>query len=547
MKNFRHYLPATFYFAVSATLFTLYYFLETSLYFTTGLLSFQFSVISFIEIISCKNSNQQNSFMKKLSEYELEFIFSIIMAIAVITVAGFMISPIMNSGEMELPHDIYTILIFGNTTLFSILLFKAEKNNIQKINIFFQTIIFITILLEMWLEIEADIYVNTAILIYIILSGCELFFSTIEVLIFKKSKFERRNFTEKALLHILSPAIFQKTALFFSKNKSFFNKSFFSPKNIRRIIITTLSLAVTGWLITSLYYLTPGQEGFVFRFGKVTDKTETVKPGLHLKFPWPIDSIEAVDTKKIRRMVLGHRSEKDLTLIWSAGNTGYEEYISGDNNFISFYGVLQYKIADAAKYLLLNGKGTTHLKLEATETISEIFLKNNFYDVVLDKRKEWQEEFIKTLQSKLAKLNSGVEITDFDLKTMQPPNMISSSYETVVASYQEKEKIINQAVGTKNKLLPEARSEAFSTLSKAESDAFDKKSIAEGDFAIYKEKREQWNSSKPLFKLKSETDMASRVLTGKEKFIADPKIMNGETIYIENIFENKNIKEEVKK
>jgi regulator of protease activity HflC (stomatin/prohibitin superfamily) len=57
-------------------------------------------------------------------------------------------------------------------------------------------------------------------------------------------------------------------------------------------------------LMSSIVMVDEGEEYLVKRFGRIVSK-ETLKPGLRLKLPWPIDTAERFDTGKIHEIRLG--------------------------------------------------------------------------------------------------------------------------------------------------------------------------------------------------------------------------------------------------
>ena len=82
---------------------------------------------------------------------------------------------------------------------------------------------------------------------------------------------------------------------------------------LSRAFVPLIVLGILVMFLMSTIVIVPeGNEGILFRFG-VPD-TETVEPGVSLKWPWPIDRVELHDTGKVYEVVLGEgedRSEKE--------------------------------------------------------------------------------------------------------------------------------------------------------------------------------------------------------------------------------------------
>ncbi len=68
----------------------------------------------------------------------------------------------------------------------------------------------------------------------------------------------------------------------------------------RSLVPLILIGLLVAWLMTSLAVVQPHQQGVLLRFGEV--KAENIGPGLHIKYPWPIDRIHVpADVKRDER------------------------------------------------------------------------------------------------------------------------------------------------------------------------------------------------------------------------------------------------------
>ena len=101
-------------------------------------------------------------------------------------------------------------------------------------------------------------------------------------------------------------------------------------------------LVVLGTLVmfimSTIVIVPDGNEGILFRFG-IPDP-QTVKPGVSLKWPWPIDRVELYDTSKVYEIVLGEweqRSEAERAASYINGRRVFlwtEEH--GDREELDF-------------------------------------------------------------------------------------------------------------------------------------------------------------------------------------------------------------------
>ncbi len=68
-----------------------------------------------------------------------------------------------------------------------------------------------------------------------------------------------------------------------------------------------LVLLVVWILPGAVYFVEPDEEGVVTRFGKFI---KTTQPGMHFKFPSPIDHAQTPKVRKIQRAEIGFRSSR---------------------------------------------------------------------------------------------------------------------------------------------------------------------------------------------------------------------------------------------
>jgi membrane protease subunit HflK len=69
-------------------------------------------------------------------------------------------------------------------------------------------------------------------------------------------------------------------------------------------------LLVAVYFATGLFAVKPEQRGVITRFGAVVD--ESVPPGIHYHWPWPVESVVRVRTTEIRSMAVPFGTEKEF-------------------------------------------------------------------------------------------------------------------------------------------------------------------------------------------------------------------------------------------
>jgi membrane protease subunit HflK len=270
------------------------------------------------------------------------------------------------------------------------------------------------------------------------------------------------------------------------------------------------------------YTIGPGQEGIIERFGKPVN-SEPIQPGIHFKFPRPIDNVIKIDSKVIRMKSIGNiTDENTFALLWTRKHGTEKAFVSGDNNFFYPYLVIHYRIKDIFEYQYNHFDTEILFDNIANQVISNIFSKKEFYEIVTSYRKQLELDIAKNIQKKLDELNSGLEVINTNMKDVHPPIFISSSFEEVIAAYQKKEEMINKAIGYKNESLLSAKGDREKLLKQAQAYVTDETKRADGKASRFMMQWEGYQESKDIITKKLYYDFVKEALSQNQKVFVDP-------------------------
>ena len=82
--------------------------------------------------------------------------------------------------------------------------------------------------------------------------------------------------------------------------------------NYTRLLVTLIIIIITFIIFSSIYTVKDGEVGILRTFGKVTEYT---KPGLHLKFPYPIQEIDVINITRTNIIEFGLIDTENLNNI----------------------------------------------------------------------------------------------------------------------------------------------------------------------------------------------------------------------------------------
>jgi membrane protease subunit HflK len=377
-----------------------------------------------------------------------------------------------------------------------------------------------------------DRFTGSVIVVIAFVSAVEMFISVILTLVQKKSAYSHEFITTRLFRQIFRSIGVQRNvqrAVSVKKPEKWKRPDRLSrlgaelqtivPRWVLAVVVVT---AVVAYLFTSLYSVGVSQSAIKLRFGRIINRDHLIAPGLHLKLPWPIETVVRVDTESIFSMDVIPKT-RDAVHIWANDRGEDIAFISGDNNFLIADIAAHYQIVDPYAYFTAQSNPEDLLRLVSYSTLSKVFAGQPFDTLALLGRINWIEQTEKEIQGTLDAMETGIRLVDLIVKDVHPPARIVGSFEEVIAAYQEKQKLINTAENYYNTKLPDARIQAFTEVRDAELYSFQRQKHAEGEAQNYLLNLKPYTKSKKLIRRILFLSEAEEALTGTKKIVVDPK------------------------
>jgi len=229
------------------------------------------------------------------------------------------------------------------------------------------------------------------------------------------------------------------------------------------------------WLLSGFYMVRPGEEGVVRRFGRYVYSTS---PGLRYHLPYPFERVDKVSLTEIRRLEVGYRTTEQGTSRFVPREA---HMLTGDENIVNVAIIVQYRVRDAVRYLF-NVRGQVDTIRDATESaLRQVIGSHKIDDVLTVGKQQIQQETRLELQRLLDAYRLGVVVTAVQLQDVHPPKQVIHAFKDVASAKEDKNKLINQAEGYRNDVLPKARGEASQIVQKAKGYKEARIKRAEGD------------------------------------------------------------------
>ena len=287
--------------------------------------------------------------------------------------------------------------------------------------------------------------------------------------------------------------------------------------NITLGILPLLGLAVTFWFFTGIYMVGPDEVGVIRTFGAYTHQTQ---PGLNWHYPYPIQTVRTPKVTEVKRIEIGFRTTRN-----GQYRTVEKEslMLTGDENIVDAELIVQYRIKEPENYLFKIVEPELTVREASEASLRTIVGMNNIDETLTTGKFRIQEEAKKQIQAILDKYQSGIQVVAAQLQDVSPPKQVIAAFKDVASAKEDKNRLINQAEGYRNDVIPKARGEAEAMIRGAEGFKESRIKRAEGDIAKFNTVLKEYRKAKDITRERLYLETMEKVLPGVEKVIIPDK------------------------
>ena len=209
------------------------------------------------------------------------------------------------------------------------------------------------------------------------------------------------------------------------------------------VLIVVLLIA---WGLTGFYRVDEAERGVVQRFGAYT---ETTLPGLHWHLPFPIETVDLVNTIAV-------------------SNYAYRtEMLTADEQYVFIDMVVQYRRADPVKYSFEVVEPDLTLQ-DVTESALREVVGTTLLDVLVTARRdEIASRTREVLQATIDIYGAGITVTSISLETVNYPQAVQDEVDDAQKARNDSERYGLEADAYANDVVPRARGDAVRILEDA--------------------------------------------------------------------------------
>ena len=279
-----------------------------------------------------------------------------------------------------------------------------------------------------------------------------------------------------------------------------------------------IAAVVVIWLLTGIYTVGPDEKGVVLRYGRLSAITDS---GINYHLPYPFETVFKPKVTEVKRVEVGFRTLDPGPPARYTDRPQESLMLTGDENIVDVDLIVQYRIADAAKYLfrVKDPDGTVRKATEAA--IREVVGSKIIDETLTTGKPQIQAETMLLIQKILDRYDSGLLIMAVQLQDVNPPTQVRDAFIDVASAREDKNRIINEAQGYRNAIIPETRGKVSQILNAAQGYRAEKTRKATGDADRFKQILREYQKAKNVTRKRLYLETMEEILPGIQKVILD--------------------------
>ncbi len=327
----------------------------------------------------------------------------------------------------------------------------------------------------------------------------------------------------------------------FKVSETWFYK--FLEKALSWIILLQLGAL---FLSTTVVIVEPNEQALLERFGHPVASRSVLEPGLHLKWPWPIDQAYRFPSRQIHSFIVGvipdDDLEKERTVLWtrahykeefnllvaSRESLGSSEITSGEKpvpaNLLAASIPVHYEVTDLVKWTYEHQDGAGLLEDIANREVIRYLVSVDFDTVMSSGRAAASDALRERIQTAADQFSLGTRIVYVGLENIHPPIgtrqvPVAAAFEEVVGSMQQKQTNILLALAYQASRIPTAQAEATNLLAKAQSERTLKVAVAEAQAERFQQQNSAYQAAPSVYKSRVYLDSLAKTIAPVRKYV----------------------------
>jgi len=279
-----------------------------------------------------------------------------------------------------------------------------------------------------------------------------------------------------------------------------------------RILVGLLAV----WLLSGVYLIPADQQAVVTRFGAVVE--DRVMPGMHYDWPYPIGGVYKLRVRQLQRGVIGGESADGVL---GRLEPLRSQFLTGDQNIINVRTVVQYSVASPRDYLFRVRDAGRAIAVAVEAELGRQIASRSVDEVLTTEKVAIQETVRQRAQRLLDSYGLGVALSTVNIEQVSAPPEAAEAFRDVASARADAARIVNEAQGYANDILPRARGEAQQLLEVAEAYKQRKVQQAFGDAARFTRLAQEYVRNPEVTRSRLYLETMEQILPRLRKTIVD--------------------------
>ncbi|CAN5535919.1 FtsH protease activity modulator HflK [soil metagenome] len=276
------------------------------------------------------------------------------------------------------------------------------------------------------------------------------------------------------------------------------------------------------WLGSGFFIVQEGQQAVITSFGKYSHTTEA---GFQWRMPYPFQASETVPVTQLRSVEVGRNTVGQATGLRDSS------MLTQDENIVDVRFTVQYRLKDAREYLFENRNPDEAVVQAAESAVREIVGKSNMDSVLYEQRDAIAIELVKSLQSQLDRLKTGILIVNVNVQNVQPPEQVQAAFDDAFKAGADRERLKNEGQAYANDVIPKAQGTAARLREEAEGYKSRVVATAQGDSQRFNSVFTEYQKAPAVTRDRLYIDAMQQVYSNVTKVLVDSK-GSGNLLYL---------------
>ena len=301
---------------------------------------------------------------------------------------------------------------------------------------------------------------------------------------------------------------------------------FGGPDGVRPgAIAAVVGVAVAAWALTGAYVVQPNEQAIVTTFGAYS---RSAGPGLRYHLPAPFEDVEKVQVTSLRRIDVGGVAGAEMPQ--------ESLMLTGDENIVDLNFSVQWRVADAAKYLFNLKDPDEAVKAVAESAMREVVGRTELTPILTNGRGQVQIQTAELMQKMLDAYGAGVNVVEVQIRSANPPKDVVPAYQDLARAGQDAQSAINDANTYRNRVVNEAKGDASRIVQSSQGYREQSVLTAKGDASRFAQVYGEYKRAPAVTRERLYLETMEKVLGRSNKVIVDGKGTTAPVILPPDVF-----------